>query len=280
MKAIEKFSTKQELLFGILSMGMIIFWINFFPCFGPAYRFILNLPANYYSFTFIFAHGAGLYAGAYFYLAYNDSKMIQMLARFAAVFAAIISVFICFRLPTDSLIMITLFIIMSFFSGIVTSRWMTWFSSGVSANKRGYILGWAICITYILISLGIYLMVHLYNGSSVAVIISAGSLFAGGWFCSYLPVPNRQVKSMPIREVIPPADLLVLGLLAYGTVSLFYNSVFINQASYPILPWLLIIPYLVIGLILARLSDRYDRYFLSVTGFFFCGAGFLNNYLV
>ncbi|MDZ4132948.1 MAG: helix-turn-helix transcriptional regulator, partial [Dethiobacteria bacterium] len=170
---------------------------------------------------------------------------------------------------------VAFFVIMSFLSGIVVSRWMTWFSSGENADKRGYILGWTICITYILLSIGNYTMAHLNNGSAAAILLPAGGFLVGGWFCTYLPLPTRKMRSIPIRQIFPPADLLLLGLLAYGVVSLFYNSIFISQTIYPILPWLLIIPYLAVSLILARLSDRFDRYFLAFTGFFFCGAGFL-----
>lgn len=266
---------RQELLFGILSMGMIIFWINFFPCFGPAYGFIPNLPANYFSFIFIFAHGAGLYAGAYYYLAFTDSRIIKMLARAAAVITAVLSMIICFRQQAQGPEVVTLFVIMSFLSGIVVSRWMTWFSRGRNADKRGYILGWTIGITYVLLSLGTYTMAQLNKDSALAMLMPAGGFLAGGWLFAYLPLPTRRIRSIPIWEIIPPADLLLLGLLAYGTVSLFYNSVFISKSLYPFLPWLLIIPYLAVSLILARLSDRYDRYFLAVTGFFFCGSGFL-----
>lgn len=262
------------MIFGTLSMGLIIFWINFFPCFGPALS-SLKLPTVYCPHIFIAAHGVGLYAGAYFYYALADSNVVKVAARAFAVVAAALSLLIYIRQESGGLDVITIYALMSLLSGIIVSRWMTWFSSGKNAGRRGKILGLTICLTYILLSINTYILAHFDNGLVAAMAISSGAFLAGGWLCASLPVPVRERRAIPIKELFPPADLLLLGLLAYGAVSLFYNSIFISQAAYPLLPWLLIIPYLLVSLILARLSDRYDRYFLAVTGFFFCGTGFL-----
>ncbi len=265
---------QYEDLVGIISMGLIIMWINAFPCFGPILS-VLNLPFNYFPQIFIIAHGAGLYTGAMIYGSSVSLKMVAHTGRTLVVITAGLSVLLLYHQFFNYTVITSVYTVMSLLSGLIVIRWMIWFSSERIAGRRGAILGKTVCITYILLSLNNYVMAALENGLSYAMVFSASAILVGGFFTFMLPVSRVKMLPIPLKALIPPVDILLMGLLSYGAISLIYSAIFINQARYSILPWLLIVPYLFISLVLTRLSDYLDRQFLIILGFLFCGIGFL-----
>jgi DNA-binding CsgD family transcriptional regulator len=255
-------------------MGLIIMWINFFPCFGPALS-SLRMPYNFYSHLFIAAHGVGLFYGSYLYYAKPEFRYLSVIYNFAPIIVAFLNLYFYYYGLFNSSLSVVVFMIMAFTSGLIVSRWMVWFSAERNRNKRGALLGSAIIITYMLLAFQAFVIVINANGLLLTLSFSAAAVLVGGLLMAKLTVPAYGKRPFPFKELLPPLNLIMFGLLAYGAVSLFYNAMFINQAKYSALPWLLIAPYLGIGLLLARLSDRHDRFFLAVCGFFFSGIGFL-----
>jgi DNA-binding CsgD family transcriptional regulator len=255
-------------------MGLIIMRINFFPCFGPALS-SLGMPYIFYSYLFIAAHSGGLFYGSYLYYAKPDFKYLSVVNNFGPFVVAFLSLYFYYYGLFNSSLSGVVFIIMAFTSGLIVSRWMVWFSTERNRDKRGAIFGSAVFITFTLLAFKAFIIVNIANGLLITLSFSAMAFLVGGLLMAKLTVPAYGKRPFSFKELFPPLNLILFGLLAYGAVSLFYNAMFINQAKYPAPPWLLIGPYLVIGLLLARLSDRLDRFFLAVCGFLFSGIGFL-----
>ena len=255
-------------------MGLIIMWINFFPCFGPALS-SLGMSYGFYSHLFIAAHGGGLFYGSYLYYAKPDFKYFRVIYNFGPFVVAFLSFYFYYYGLFNSSLSVVVFMIMAFTSGLIVSRWMVWFSAERNRDKRGAIFGSAVFITFTFLAFKAFIIVNIANGLLLTLSFSAVAFLVGGLLMAKLTVPAYGKWPFPFIELFPPLNLILFGLLAYGAVSLFYNAMFINQAKYPALPWLLIAPYLVIGLLLARLSDRHDRFFLAICGFLFSGIGFL-----
>ena len=265
---------RADVSYGIIAMGLFIVWMNFLPFYGPGFYALegISLSAPY---LFVALHIIGLLYGSWLYYYNPEHILIVTTSKSAPSFIAIMTILVYFHTIIGSAYnFILLFSIMGLLSGFLVSRWMVWFTSDVTASKRGSIFGKTVGLTYIILS--VIIAFSSYSGNYLyGFIISALAVLIGGFLLTRLPVPKSQKKMPSIFEIIPPLDLLLFAAVSYTFISLLYDMIFYVNVHKPLIGLWVIILYLLICLILGRLSDSKGRFFFPILALFLAGLGFL-----
>lgn len=266
---------KADGIYGILSMGLMVKWILFFPYYGPV-LYLLNLHDTFFPDLFTLTHIAGLIHGAWIYRKIGKVFLSRFMMTMGPIILAFLTLMIAF-IPTGNpyILFQIISIISGYISGFITSRWMTWFSYPDYNGSKGKILGLTVCITYILLSLNTQIMVLPQRGIHYALLFSAIAILIGGSLANRLPIIPSAHGSIEWREVLPPLPLLAFGVFSYSTVSLIYLTILTAHLQHLTLSWVAIAFYVGIGFYMWRWSDQHDRNYFSMIAFVIIGVGFI-----
>ena len=256
-------------------MGLLVGWILFFPFYGPGL-----LPANIDSTTlghiFTLSHVTGLLGGNLLYSKSVRVRSFLFLIRGSPFFLAILTAFYPIIIPgLHQPYVLLYFITLGLLSGLMAFRWMSWFSSPEIVQARGDIMAKAIGICYVLIFVKTMLINLPFNGLIYSYLIGALSVLAGTMLINQLPYYSRDYSRLKIKSILPPYDLVLFAILAYGSVALIHRFVLQIPLNNSSLSWLVLIPYLLIALFLGRWSDRNGRNLLSTVALLLVGVAFL-----
>ncbi len=272
------FKTDSDLLAGMMAMGFIVMWINFIPLYGPALS-PMDITSNVYPHIFVVTHICGLLCGSYYLACKNEIKLYEKINHLLPATLALLTITLIIDTGINKrLVLIIIFLCMGLLSGWIVSRWMAWFSSSLTAGRRGSVFGKSLTITYIFISVSTFVLTNCTNGIIYALIISASIVMFGGYLARSLPITGKQKQPLARKEllkIIPPIPLILFALFGYSVIALTYRLITSWGLKEPVLPWLLIVPYALIGLLLGPYSDRAGRYIFFILAFLCTGLGFV-----
>jgi DNA-binding CsgD family transcriptional regulator len=269
----------KGMLKGIIAMGLFVNWVNLLPFYGPQ-LVMLGITGNYLPHIFTLLHIFGLIYGAIKCRGDHEDSLFNKAARLSPYILAGLTFGVLIPSTIDvSLILPLIFAGMGFLSGLSVSRWLAWFSSAATFNRRIIIFGKALALTYVLMSITTIAANWLFNSIIVGLAFSALSAFAGGLLINELGIPPAKKISVNYKAIIPPPGLILFALFAYASISLLYDQVFKWGMQIAILPYLLIIPYVFVGFFLTRWVSSKNRVYFAVVALFLVGFGFLSYLL-
>jgi DNA-binding CsgD family transcriptional regulator len=267
------------MLKGIIAMGLFINWVNLLPFYGPQLA-MLGITGNYLPHIFTTLHVFGLIYGSIKSHGEHEDSLFYKLRSLSPYILSGLTFGVLIPLTSDfSLILTVVFAAMGFLSGLSVSRWLAWFSSEATRNRRILIFGKALALTYILMSITTIATNLLFNSSILGLVFSSASVFAGGLLINELDTPSAKKISFNFKAIIPPPGLILFALFAYASISLLYDQVFNWGRQIAILPYLLIIPYVFVGFFLTRWVSSKNRIYFAVVALFLVGFGFLSYLL-
>lgn len=170
-------------------------------------------------------------------------------------------------------LLIFAFFLQGLLSGILISRWMVWFSSEETILHRGRIFGINVGLAFV--TLTAIIILSSISGDYLGHIISSMAVLSGGFFCTRLPVPEANIEPLNIVKALPPFDLLIFAAIGYSSVSLLYRVSFTPEIQHQFLPWLQLIPYLLLSFIVAKFTDKAGLNLFQLGAFVFSGFGFI-----
>lgn len=260
-------------------MGFFVSWINILPFFGPQLA-MLEIAGNYLPHLFTVLHILGLINGSVKYQRTPDDVLLSKTSRASPYILFIITFSLFFSSARDNFFaIIVIFACLGLLSGLSVSRWLAWFSSKKTEGKRNIIFGASVALTYILMSITSIFTNWLLNSPVLWLTLSSILVLAGGKLIDALNIPQKRKVSFQCKAILPSPGLILFALFAYSSISLLYDQLFDWSRQITPLPFLLIIPYLFIGLFLARWISSKNRTYFAIIAFFLVGFGFLSYLL-
>ncbi len=269
---------ENNLASGIMSIALIVMWINFIPLYGLALP-LMNINSNFYPQLFIIAHICGLLGGSYYLACQRSASLPRIVNTLSPAILALLTIILVINTGIyNRIVLAIVFTCFGLLSGWIVSRWMAWFLSDLTAGRRGSVFSKSLAVTYILISLSTLVLTSFPDGLLYALFISALIVMVGGQLTNSLQItgkPSQTLIRKELRSIIPPIPLIFFALIGYSVVALTYKLIISWGLKEPVLPWLLIIPYALIGLLFGSYSDRAGRYIFFILAFLCTGLGFL-----
>lgn len=262
---------------GIMAIGLIVMWINFIPFNGPALP-LINITSNFYPQLFVVTHICGLLGSSYYLACLKKTGFSKTINTISPAVLALLTAILIITSMNNMIVLAFIFISFGLLSGWIVSHWMAWFLSDFITGRRGSVFGKSLAVTYIFIALTTLVLTQFSEGVIYALTISAIIVLIGGYLNSSLPITeklNRHLTRKELVKIIPPVPLILFALFGYSVVALTYRLIISWGLKEPVLPWLLIIPYTLIGLLFGPYSDRSGRDIIFILAFLCTGLGFL-----
>lgn len=266
----------KVMLKGIIAMGLFINWVNLLPFYGPQLT-MLEITSNNLPHFFTALHIFGLVYGSLKCQGDPEDFLFNKASRISPYILSGLTISILIPSTSDSsFIILIIFTGMGLFSGLSVSRWLAWFSSDTTKNKRIQIFGRTIAATYILMSIITITSNWAFNSLVLGLLLSSITVLAGGLLINELNIPFAKNISININAIIPPPALILFALFAYSSISLFYDQIFDWGMQLSALPILLTFPYVFVGFFLTRWVSSQNRIYFAIIAFFLVGLGFLS----
>lgn len=282
---------QRWLVQGFLAMGLFFVWILYLPFQGPG-LIRLTLSTNDFIYFFYFSHVVGFFHGGWVYYQDRFRGRIRQLVEFLCLGTVVVGTL--FLAIVDSAVipglLSGLFAIMGYCSGWLIIRWCTWFSSSMISKSRGAIWGASLGLSNIVLFFLTVLFLTNANEVRYGLLVCAALALFGGYAIIQLPLPgNEQESSLKdeakysyentetgfLSSIMPPTSLLVFALFIFSLSAFPYRYIYpVHIYFSPYLSWLVLIPYLLMGLFLGRWADRNSHRYMAILAFMMIGIAF------
>lgn len=255
-------------------MGFFISWVNVLPFYGPQLA-MLGITGNFLPHLFTAFHIIGLIYGSIKYHNNPDNPLLHSINKLSPYVLLILTLLVLLPLARESYYSVLIFSCFGLFSGVAVSRWLSWFSSDFTKNKRNLIFGSALALTYILMSITIIFARWFLSSLALSLALSSIFVFMGGLLISGLSIPSGKKGKINYWAALPMPWLILFALFAYASISLIYDQILTWEVQLSSLPFLLIIPSSFVGFLLVRWISNSNRIYFAIIAFLLVGFGFL-----